>query len=354
MRRTKGFTLVELLVVIGIIALLVSILMPALGRARELAKRIQCASQLNGIGKAIMMYQNEYGGSNPRAWKKNHPLQLWGFGGKADGTTDYNAPDLEPEDATRIDWASKDLNYAGPDRNPQTAGSCLYLLVKREDVDPKVFICPSAPDDRVMGLDEAIEFVNAKPALSPIEFWDDLNDFGFSNHLSYSYNDPWNRLLDSSASASLVLAADKNQAFDYADDTYGFTKNPATGGLPKTGDDANIGTEDFGGTWDDTSIADGVDTNPQHHNSRNHQTEIQNVLFADTHVKKYNTPCVGVAEDNIFTYQDISRTEDSMDYGPKMIGTWGLGGSAGGSGPDQMYDSATTSAPSEKDSYLGN
>ncbi len=59
MRRSKGFTLIELLVVIAIIALLVSILVPSLGRARELARRVWCASNLNSIGKGIHMYDAE-------------------------------------------------------------------------------------------------------------------------------------------------------------------------------------------------------------------------------------------------------------------------------------------------------
>ncbi len=54
--RRKGFTLIELLVVIAIIALLVSILMPSLGRARELAKQAACQANLNSVGKAIALY----------------------------------------------------------------------------------------------------------------------------------------------------------------------------------------------------------------------------------------------------------------------------------------------------------
>ncbi len=56
MRRTKGFTLIELLVVIAIIALLVSILLPSLGRARELAKQAVCQSNVNAVGKALALY----------------------------------------------------------------------------------------------------------------------------------------------------------------------------------------------------------------------------------------------------------------------------------------------------------
>jgi len=61
----RAFTLVELLVVIGIIAVLVGILLPALSRARESANRTQCLSNLRQIGTYLNMYANQFGQKVP-------------------------------------------------------------------------------------------------------------------------------------------------------------------------------------------------------------------------------------------------------------------------------------------------
>jgi prepilin-type processing-associated H-X9-DG protein/prepilin-type N-terminal cleavage/methylation domain-containing protein len=63
----RAFTLVELLVVIGIIALLLALLLPGLGRAREQARAVQCLSNLRQLALAAMMYTNAHSGYFPPA-----------------------------------------------------------------------------------------------------------------------------------------------------------------------------------------------------------------------------------------------------------------------------------------------
>ena len=70
-RRAGGFTIIELLVVIGIIAILLGLLLPVSIRVREAARTVQCASQLRQIGQAIINYTTANSGMLPE-WSGTH------------------------------------------------------------------------------------------------------------------------------------------------------------------------------------------------------------------------------------------------------------------------------------------
>jgi prepilin-type N-terminal cleavage/methylation domain-containing protein/prepilin-type processing-associated H-X9-DG protein len=73
-RFSAAFTLIELLVVIGIIAILASLLLPALARSKDKARKISCVSNLHQIGIAITMYADEHDNKLPAAERlPTHP-----------------------------------------------------------------------------------------------------------------------------------------------------------------------------------------------------------------------------------------------------------------------------------------
>jgi prepilin-type N-terminal cleavage/methylation domain-containing protein/prepilin-type processing-associated H-X9-DG protein len=131
LNRRKGFTLVELLVVIGIIALLIGILLPALNRARQSAASLLCLSNVRQLALAATMFAQEHHGRVPpcsdNALYPNNDPYKQNFSYRDNGT---GVDELQ-------DWASALLRYMG-DRT-------LTDFQKAPTNKTKVYLCPSDP-----------------------------------------------------------------------------------------------------------------------------------------------------------------------------------------------------------------
>jgi len=139
-RRRLGFTLVELLVVIGIIAVLISVLLPSLSKAREAAKRTQCLSNLRQIAVLLNMYANNNNGQVP--------LGTSGAAGSAagEGIAHYLArksgggtPDPDPPKLVR--YVGLGLLLKGG-----------YVKEGWNGAGARIFYCPTFDGDRYHGF----------------------------------------------------------------------------------------------------------------------------------------------------------------------------------------------------------
>jgi prepilin-type N-terminal cleavage/methylation domain-containing protein/prepilin-type processing-associated H-X9-DG protein len=119
--RRAGFTLVELLVVIGIIAILISMLLPALNRARAQANSIKCLSNLKQIGLGMNFYANDNKGLLPVGW----------FHGTTNGGQTYD-----------VMWGSLIKRYLGFSKEENLATTEDGVSVYERF--PEIFRCPSS------------------------------------------------------------------------------------------------------------------------------------------------------------------------------------------------------------------
>ncbi|MBC8106347.1 MAG: prepilin-type N-terminal cleavage/methylation domain-containing protein [Anaerolineae bacterium] len=133
-RSSRAFTLVELLVVIGIIAVLIGVLLPALSKARQQAQSVACLSNMRQLGGALVMFQNEHKGYLPKAWFNARPVVTQpgiGPGGRDVVASDYSASDSWGYRFPMYGWDFALLKYLGnskqvyacpSDDNPQIRG----------------------------------------------------------------------------------------------------------------------------------------------------------------------------------------------------------------------------------------
>lgn len=216
--------------------------------SRSIAYRWYCGTNLSGIGKAMLVYANDYDDELPRA---AGPNSKWGV-----------TPDFQAD--TRSDAFGLTEGSAGQ----ASISASLFLLVKYVEITPKSFLCKG---DR-----ETAEFIPSKYGVRNKELID-LWDFGPdpAKHCSYTYHIPYGPYaLTSSSDPRMAVAADRNPWL------------PSPGAKPRK-------FERFDLAGNRKAIKAG--------NTIFHREDGQNVLFIDGHAAFEKSSACGINDDNIYT-----------------------------------------------------
>jgi prepilin-type N-terminal cleavage/methylation domain-containing protein len=284
LRRLRGFTLVELLVVIGIIALLISILLPALNHVREEAQKAKCSANLTQIMTAMVTYANQNNGNYPRTFfykmaNSNIPMgnmdcSYGGGPGSASG------------------GSNSFLQGAGGGVQNNSVTASIFLLLKVTQYPVDIMVCPSSNAQKGFTSNKVLDWSNFED--TPI----------WGQTMSYSMNCPF-------PSNSAVIA---NWQWNISALSTGFPLfadlNPGiTGGFNPVNAVTNI-----------THSSSNRDM--QQGNSNNHHNRGQNVLYGDKSVQWQSTPFCGppiptqTFSDNIYTVRTTAIMEaGTLDQG---------------------------------------
>ena len=208
-RRAAAFTLIELLVVLAIIALLISILAPALGRARENGRRTVCGNNLRQMGQACWNYSNDNEG-----W---YPAKPW-----------YGHTGAGVKELAQHQWEASPRDPEGPDGWGLLLAGMVRDILEREYThggaeapkympDPKILVCPSDQIGNIYRTSAVVD-PNTLPPQVPIRAVADIRKIkasippGGQQEKNYSYM--YVALLRNDDRADFFLMGDESNKAD--------------------------------------------------------------------------------------------------------------------------------------------